>query len=277
MIHFRYVRLLGVIYLLSCPAGADDIGFLETTFAYDLYRTIDRDSFTEANLRPILEHFAVMQNGKHKLSRLTVHYRGMDLGPMFGNSGNSVDPNYFDANWSRGYSAAQVVCWNGIASAYLRFGNSIKYVQISGDHDPRELRIDDRAVSVVSFRLITSNGDMDALSTRSADDSIIVYAMTQPLLTVSEADRLLAVLQNSIGTQNVILIVRTDQLFEGNGGPTFDVFHPPIPIFRRESYVTTPYVTCFPKAGAKGEAQNRKERCLVERPIDRKLPTFGPQ
>ena len=211
----------------------------------------------------MLEDFVSLHRNKHNLSRFTVTYlRGMDIAPLFGDIGED-DPSLsylrrYDAAWNREYSLAEVWCLRGVCSAFLKFGESIKYLQFMGDHDPREVMVDHHVVRLISFSLTVPD---PSITPDEKYQGISVFAVAEPLVTVPQAARLYTGLKSAIGTEAVVLVIKTQPFFNAYAGPLFDSFHQPIPAPRLKS----PYIVC--RSEPRSDPKEKQPGCdLIKKP-----------
>jgi hypothetical protein len=181
---------------------------------YDLGTLLTPGAFTERRLMGRLEAFASNQIARHKISRLTVSLKQDDL--VYARPGLTLmfeNPKIFNGSWNRQNSIAQVLCLNGRASALLKYGESVKHLQILGDRDPRELTVDGQAVHLVSFAIRNGNISLDQLSSSQSSNAwITIYVQTNPLLSIAQAEHLLTALDGMLGTDAVELVVRSDPI-----------------------------------------------------------------
>jgi hypothetical protein len=230
-------------------AFAEDVRSVQLgPFAYDLAIVIPQGEFREDAVLSKLGNFALQQQSRHKLSRMTIALSGSDLRYALPTEAPYVPGNY-GRDWSAHRFVAQAWCVNGAASAMVKFGESVKYFQLLGKSDPSIIKIGERSVKLASFRISGGTGtdQLYSLESPTASQLVRFYAVAKPMLSLPEAERLLAVLRSSFSTEDVGVIVRPDSAFGENGGPVLDVFHPPYPDLSEEAYVATSYIVCLPE------------------------------
>ena len=247
--------------LMLCPGMADDVRYTRLSpAAYDLASIITKDEFTENQLVARFRDFARLHATRHKLSRLSVALETESLSTALPEMGlrqtgwSYLNPVSFNGSLNRSISVAQVLCLNGSATAFIKYGESVRKVQVLGNKDPREFFIEGIRVYLVTFAIHAQSRGLDHL---------VIYAESQPLPSVAQARAFQAALIAAVGTESVAVMVRSDPMFWGMYG---DIFQIPFPDISREKYMSTPYVNCdVPMLKRRGH-----EICEVSVPKDEK-------
>jgi len=261
MVPYRFCCLLFAFAALS--PGEDVEFFNVSRSAYDLGIVLPRNQFNEAKLAARLSAFASSQTTRHTLSRLSIASSEIDLRAVIpGRSLGFENPSLASGKWNQDLFAAQVLCINGMASAYLKFGNSVKLVQLLGNRDPRNLVVSGHLVRLVSFSIIGGGGGFDQLTTRGEEAPVELYVEAKPLLSQSDTEQLTIQLLRDLKLEKVLVVVRSDSLFGDFGGPSFDIFHPPFLNVQEAIYRRTPYVSCI----ARMKAGKTEQSCETTTP-----------
>ncbi len=223
--------------------------------AYDAAVVVGPKEFRVEALISMFKTFCETQGAHRQVARLRVSTNENDLRI----SGNvalpdivppaipnllSLNPGYYLGTALENLDIAEVWCWGGEATAFVRRGNRITRHQISGNHDSRELRVDRQDLTIVGFRL-----DAAPVPTPGArtlfPDFVRIFATTKSLPTVEEAAAVSRELQDRIGVR-VFLTLRTDPHFFDYGGPRTDVFEVPSAKISVAEFLTKPFIACWP-------------------------------
>jgi hypothetical protein len=188
----------------------------------DAARIVPPNDFTQRNLHKIFEAFVVSECAATKLCRLIVAPTQSELAA----AANSNLPSPRSAETDRPQRAllqvAQVVSFNGNATAWIRRGTYVSTVQISGRKDAREWAVGGAAVRVVGFR-VRADPSAPTNAAASPSDRVWLYAKAYSTIEPSVAIKLRRNLEQLIGMPTY-LILRTDSFFSEEDGPLRDVF-----------------------------------------------------
>jgi hypothetical protein len=242
---------------------------------YDARQVVRPEAFTTAQLSALFSQFASARCGQGRLARLTVTTNLQDL---INTSNVSLPemprkgiPNILKADPSligiglNEPSVAQVLCFDGQASAFVRHGGQVSEFRISGSRDPRELILGELHARIVGFRL------RPALTgtSHSASDVLSVYVRMSALPELVAAKAAHAELALRTGSWTV-LVLRTDPFFFDYDGPRTDLFEKSIPNASSAEFLVRPYIVCWPEGKASsckllrshtgGDAPGRKGR-----------------
>jgi hypothetical protein len=255
-------------FLVTGLLPAEDVQRLQLgTYAYDLATLFPKGEFREDRVLARLKNFVMQQESRHKLSRMTIAFRTSDLYYAL-----PKDSDYIPNNYGRDLSAKQFVaqawCLNGQASAMVKLGENVKYVQLLGDRDPRTIKVGERLVRPTSFLIGggTRGDQLSSLESPKGAELVRFFAVARPMLSVLEAEQLLATLRSAVRSEQVAVIVRPDAIFSPNGGPYLDVFHPPFPDLSEEAYMATPYIVCLPESETARKKGATQRVCEVTKP-----------
>jgi hypothetical protein len=141
-------------------------------------------------------------------------------------------------------TVAQVLCFDGQASALVRRGGQVSKLQIDGSRDPREPMLGGLRARIVGFRLRPAPPG----TSHSALDILSVYLRTSALPELAAAKAARAELERRIGTKTY-LILRTDPFFFDYDGPRTDIFEQTIPRVSSAEFLCKPYIVCWPGDG----------------------------
>lgn len=242
----RQIPLL--LILLCLRLQGEDVRYIRLNpVAYDLGVLVPKDEFSVTRIRGRLQAFGLSQASRHQLSRLTIGLRETDLRSALPSEGLPYEnPGIYNGQWDRDNDVAQVLCLDGMASGYIKVGDSIHKFQISGTSDPRDLSIDGRYARLVSFKI--SNGP--GLDQISAHDESTVYFFIQarPGFSVADARQIWDRLASLTRTYDIFVYIRTDSIFVYHEGPKFDVFQTPFPNVPEATYRASPFIICGPQA-----------------------------
>ena len=267
MTNSRLLRLsVGFLLALITTRGDDVVAIGMTPYAFDLALVVPDRDFTVAWLSAQFAGFAGPQFYRHTLSRLTIATTPADaVRALPGRSPAFFSVSKNDDAWDRRSKIAQLVCLKGVALALIKDGESIKNIQVSGTGDPRQITVGKRKVHLTSFKIDNFSSSPYQLSSPKRDDGVTLFVEAQPLLSTEEALQLTAKMAQTLGTEFVQLVVRSDAYFGVQGGPPFDFFKRIVEM-TEEQYYETPYVFCAPR---KRDARRKSEprwSCAMTKP-----------
>ncbi len=234
---------------------ADDVILYEhnSRHIYDRAEIVKPMEFDDRRLTARLRDFAISQRGKHVLARLTVGPRRSDVQSALNNDlpGLRVHLPVLKTGLVPAPNVAQVLVFNGNATAYIRRNNYFKQYQLFGEQSARKWDVQSLSLTVVGFRLRTDprgpNTAHDQLP-----DRVWIYAVAREIPDLTNVSAMYDLIGKQLGTIT-FLILRTDPFFFDFDGPLCDPFEVPGSKLSEHDFLTKPFIVCQPTA----------ERCKV--------------
>lgn len=260
---------LGIAVGVAAVAGlltADGTRFSyrrECPQIYDTATVSSSGSFEAAHAIEALKRFTASECDCHTLARMIVAATDRDLGRATNSEFFFPVPGPLLREARRASpNVAQVLCFGGRATGFLRHGRTVTQYQLRGVGDAREVTKRSVSMTLVGFRLrpgwTTGGGP-------PAPNRVWLYVKVGSLPDLETAGRIRADFERQIGVQ-VYLVMRTDGLFFGNDGPVYDVFAGLPPETSDEEYLARPFIACMPGSDA-GPCQLRKPDRHREAPV----------
>ena len=222
-----------------------------TNSVFDESRIIDPARFTVGELLRSFQDFRTSRCNAYPLARLIVATSKEDL--LLGT--NTVHPEilggnpaatfakwYLSADISR-TRLAQVWCFDGRATSWIRSEDKIQRYELSGGKDSREITILGTNLKIVGFllRLIDlppRHGDK-----REPNPLVSIFATTDVLPSLEIAKNIKKELERETRAE-VILVIRTDSVFFVFDGPAQDLFAIPLKRISETKFLSQPSVVC---------------------------------
>jgi hypothetical protein len=184
-----------------------------------------------------LQSFVDQECPGKTLARLTVSSHDSDLllatNPVM--MPETAPAKVISAGWVRfdfgRPEVAQVWCFGGDATAFLRTKGGLIQRQLKGERSARDPVVNGETVHLIGMRVRTS--------------SVTLYCHTRELPVLEVAQSLHHALEEKIGA-NISLILRTDYFFYQEDGPLWDVFSDPLPTASAVGYLNRPHIECPP-------------------------------
>lgn len=222
---------------------------------YDAARTVDGRKFDESTLLRTFTGFVGAECDQRKVARLIVAPSQDDLmkavntelppiRPSRLSDILAADPSLVCAG-SDEIRAAEVLCFDGAATACIRLGRVSRSYQLRGTRDSRELGLGGLHLRLVGFRLYAAPRRVSASNKRTLRDEVWIYASAPSLPSVEAAKVASKDLERRTGLET-FLVLRTDPFFFYDRGPRCDIFAPSPPRISPEEFSAKPFITCSP-------------------------------
>jgi hypothetical protein len=224
---------------LGCRSAVDHSYRHEYATVLDNAELIANGKVDESNILPRLEAFVDRDCQGKALARLTVSPYDSDL--VLGTNPvmmPEADPDkVISAGWVRfdfgRPEVAQVWCFGGDATAFLRTKTGVIRRQLKGKRSARDPIVNGTTVHLIGLRVGASSTQL--------------YCHATELPTLGEAQSLHHALEELIGA-DVSLILRTDPFFYEEGGPLWDIFSVPLPKGSAVGYLNRHHIECPPSS-----------------------------
>jgi hypothetical protein len=233
-----------VLSSFGCGPNPPDPSYTRSSTAvYDA--AILQKEFREAYILETLKEFALSECRSRQLARLIVSPSVSGLKAASNVSFPEADPvtvirhGWFDLDYLDNPDIAQVLCFDGQVTAYVRHGDRMVRSQILGDRDARELAFEGVRLTLVGIDL-----NVPPKSAR-LPDTVTVYARVSELPDLVTGQAIERTLQRKIGI-GTFLILRRTPFFVEAGGPGWDVFSEMLPRGSAEPFLDEPRMTCGP-------------------------------
>ncbi len=241
---FRYIGLLSLCVLTVVTVRAAwDVKSVSTNI-WDQSRVVSAKEFGPENLKIEFQRFVDTACAGRRLARLMVAPTEQDLSMSidvmmpFDSIGNGTQVY---SNWTRanpgmgmvpaGLSVAEVICFSGNATVFVRRGGRFSTYQIRGSVPANEFVVSSTRFSLAGFRF--------------SDQVPRMYVRSATLPTLPAANLVREFLERSVGGP-VTTYFRTDSVFWIQEGPAFDPFEISQPRVDADAFLKRPFLACLP-------------------------------
>lgn len=241
------VLLFGVS--LGCSRPAEWSRVVVGRHVVDEAHLISGDNFNAQWLADRFKAFSAQRCGPGELSRLLVGTNRRDIEASLnqypGEIGSGAvarlasDPALLGSDVER-RTIAQVICFDGTITQYIRQGIQVWSNRVSGDHDAWQFTIEGLACQIVGIRVVVSE----------QGDRLVAYVRAAGSPDAVKVVQLRDLLKAKTGAP-VTVIMRTDPFFSLFEGPACDPFEAPWPISLAQGTYERKYVACGPEDAAR--------------------------
>ena len=237
--------------------GADSSYEHVSKSVYDAARIINPSEFTSTHLLELGKSFVSRECGGRRLARLTVSTDRKHLSEATNvELPEGLPIQLLNRKFARP-KIAQILCFAGRATALIRQGDKVKRYQLEGEGNASEWTVQGVPLKLVGFRLRGGFSPGSRVDQVGLPARVWLYVEAQRLPELSTVEAIRDAFQAEIGAPTY-LILRTDPFFSDYEGPWTDIFAVPLPIFSREVFLSSPYVTCL--SLGQGGCQLRRSR-----------------
>jgi hypothetical protein len=221
---------------------------------YDAAKLVEPSVFLEDHLRDLMRQFTSIECKNRKLSRLIVAVDQRDLANITNVNVPpirvSLIPDFVSPKSDLlqceklRRPVAQVLCFDGNATAAVRRDGKLTRFQLAGEHDSWDLTLLGVRLKLVGLRLhiIPSNIPARPL------DQVWIYTRTEILPSLEKAKDMRREIEAYLGVHTT-LFIRTDPFFITHEGPLCDPFEEPRSKMSKQQFLSEPYIACWSEEG----------------------------
>jgi hypothetical protein len=240
---------LGLVSCAWLAPPADPSYTHVSSIAYDGARQVQSSDFERNGLLGTFRQFAAAECKGRTLARLIaggnsrVLASGLNVDFPEANPAEMVRKGLFHFDFDDP-EIAQVLCFDGQETAYVRLRGNVSRFQIAGERDARELVIGGVKLTLVGFNLRVPSHDSSPEQT--LPESLTLFVQADQLPDLRMAEQIHAQLETKAGT-GIFLVLRTDPFFLEDDGPAWDVFAKSLPSGSAEPFLSKNRINCPPR------------------------------
>jgi hypothetical protein len=217
-----------------------------SALVYDAAVLIKPSDFDAGLLRETFDRFASQECGTRKLARMIVATSERDLGDAINAIlPGAVSESQIHSAQSRNLKVAQVLCFEGRITSFVRDGRAIRRDALRGSADSRNVTVEGMPLTIIGFRLRAESLQAAPSVPNALPDRVWLYARAKVLPSAQLAAQIHASLQRRVGVQ-LYLIVRTDPYFFDFDGPICDLFETSAGESYTKALLAQPSMVCTP-------------------------------